>query len=159
MNVGELRRALEEAESILAAAKTPTKDLRAFLEVFADRDHEDIDVFFDELRRRLSIATDAADTHQRVPDTALIERYVRGLNDAGTDKASFATLYAQLKKDRAVQKEEADAIAHQFTGGRRNWPSRGEALAAVQDWFDHKAYQAVKMLQVDKGTAWKSKRG
>jgi hypothetical protein len=160
MNVGELRRALEEAEGILssAGAKAAGKDLRAFLQIFEGRDHEDINVFFDELRRRLSTITEPREDTPRVHDADRVDRYVAALNSAGTDKPAFTAVHAELKKDKVVSKEDVDTIAHRFTGGRTQWPSKSEALSAIQEWFDHKAYQAVKMIQVDKGTPWKAKR-
>jgi hypothetical protein len=159
MNVGELKRALEEAQDILSAAgaKTAGKDLNSFLQIFAGREHEDINVFFDELRRLLSTASERRAT-SKVPDTDRVNHYVTSLESAGTDKAAFSSIYSELTKDKALSKEDADAIAHRFTGGRATWPSKGDALLAVKQWFDHKAYQAVKMQQVDRGTAWKPKR-
>src|SRR5438552_3492776 len=101
MNVGELRRALEEAEEILSAAgaKTAGKDLRAFLQIFAGREQEDINVFFDELRRRLSTATGAREDAPRAHDLDRVDRYVAALNSAGTDKPAFTVVHAELKKD------------------------------------------------------------
>jgi hypothetical protein len=160
MNVGELKRALEEAEGILSAAgsKTAGKDLRTFLQIFAGREHEDINVFFDELRRRLNAASEPPAAPTRAANGDRVDRYVNALNSTGTDKSAFTVIYNELKKDKTVSKDDVDAIAHRFTGGRAQWPSKSEALTAIEEWFDHKAYQAVKMLQVDKGTPWKAKR-
>jgi hypothetical protein len=161
MNVGELKRALEEAEGILTAAgaKAAGKGVRDFLEILSGRENEDIDVFFDELRRRLSAAAGSSRADRgHAHDDDRIDGYLHSLNGVGTDKAAFAAVFARLRGDRSVTKEDADTIAHGFTGGRNSWPSKAEALAAIKDWFDHKVYDAVKMQQVDQGTPWKAKR-
>jgi hypothetical protein len=160
MNVAELRRALEEAESILssAGAKTPGKDLKAFLAILNGRDDQDVDAFFAELRQRLGASSATPKKPTRVAEEDTVQRYFQRLNDVGTDKAAFGVIFADLMKDKSVLKEEADAIAHRFTGGRSQWPTKSDALTAISEWFEDKSYQAVKMHQVDKGTPWKTKR-
>jgi hypothetical protein len=83
---------------------------------------------------------------------------VRALNAAEANKLAFETAYAELAKDRNISKDDADVVAHRYTGGRTKWSSKAEALAAIREWFDHNALQAVKMQQVDGGTPWKAKR-
>lgn len=156
MNVKELREVLEEAEGILAAAgaKGQSKEFRAFLGLLSGHDHRPVSEFLAELRKRLngeSVPTRGAEERA---DEATVARYVQRLRDAGADRRTFDLLFAELVKDDRVGKDEADAIAHLYTGGRDKWPKKGEALRAITDWFAHEAYQTVKLKQVDKASRW-----
>jgi hypothetical protein len=81
----------------------------------------------------------ASEKSARSPDATCVHHYVNALNKAGTDRSIFDTVHAELKHDKAVLKEEADAIAHHFTGARKEWPTRSNALTAIKNRFDHKA--------------------
>jgi hypothetical protein len=154
MNVKELREVLQEAEGILAAAgaKGPRKEFRAFLELFKGQDDRPVADFLAELREHLTGRQSPSVSQPRGPDEEVVLHYVQRLRSAGTVKSVFDRVYADLSDDSRVSKEEADAIAHQYTGGRDKWPKKAEALTAIADWFAHGAYQAVKMKQVDKAT-------
>jgi hypothetical protein len=155
MNVGELKRAIEEAESILSAAKAPVKDLRTFLKIFEGREHEDIDVFFNELRSRLNAASSGSKaTVAREPDQTVVQSYVDKLRAAVSSEPTFSGALTEMGADTRVQKEEIDLIAHTLTAGRTSWPSKAEAVKAIRDWFTDEAYQAAKSVQVDKGSPW-----
>jgi hypothetical protein len=154
MNVKELREVLEEAEGILAAAGAngPRKEFRTFLELFKGHDDRSVADFLAELREHLNSPQPLTESQPRRLDEKIVLHYVQRLRNAGAVKSVFDGVYADLSDDTRVRKEEADAIAHQYTGGRHKWPKKAEALTAITDWFAHSAYQAVKMKQVDKAT-------
>ena len=154
MNVKELREVLEEAEGILTAAgaKGPSKDFRTFLELFKGHDDRPITEFLAELRERLSDRPRPPDVQPNGPDEGVVAHYVQQLHEAGIAQHLFDRLFTELSNDRRVGKAEADAIAHRYTGGRDQWPKKSEALNAIEQWFTHAAYQAVKMKRVDKAT-------
>jgi hypothetical protein len=114
--------------------------------------------FLAELRGRLNGRQIPQETQIKRPDDKrrdeeIVGSYVQRLHEAATAKQMFDRVYTDLSTDRKVGKNEADAIAHLYTGGRERWPTKGEALTAIQDWFTQKAYQAVKMKQVDSANA------
>jgi hypothetical protein len=154
MNVKELREVLEEADGILAAAgaKSRSKDFRRFLELLQGHDEQPVGEFLAGLRQRLKGSKPARAKLLKRADEQRISRYIEQLRDAGIDRSIFDRVFAELSKDKGVRKEEADAIAHRYTGGRDKWPKKSDALRAIADWFAHEAYQAVKMKQVDKAT-------
>jgi hypothetical protein len=154
MNVKELRAVLEDAEGILTAAgaRGPSKDFRTFLELLQGRDDQPVAEFLAELRERLSGRQVAAHPQPKEPDEDVVAYYVRHLHEAGTAKHVFDGVFSDLSSDRRVGKDEADAIAHAYTGGRDRWPKKSEALRAIEDWFTDGTYQAAKMKQVDKAT-------
>jgi hypothetical protein len=82
------------------------------------------------------------------------EAYVKRLLEAGTDKSSFEAIFVELKNDRRVLKEGADAIAHEYTKGRRKWSNRKAALDAIRKKFVERAYQESKMRIVEKSKVW-----
>ena len=86
----------------------------------------------------------------RKDDDLIVERYVQRLRNAGTDKIAFDSVFAELSEDGAVGKEEADAIAHQYTEGRAHWPKKGDALKEIKTRFSERAYQALKMTRVSR---------
>ena len=47
-------------------------------------------------------------------------------------------------------KDDVDAIAHAFTGGRVKWSSRKAAVEAIRKKFAERAYQQSKMRIVEK---------
>ena len=156
MNVKQLREALEEAAGIFAAAgaNKQNDEIQAFLEIFRGHDGETVTDFLAGLRKRLSEPEVAAGKTGRKADDLIVGRYVQRLRKAGTDKIAFDSVFADLSEDRAVGKEEADAIAHQYTEGRAQWRKRGDALREIKTRFSERAYQAVKMMRVDKASRW-----
>lgn len=74
-----------------------------------------------------------------------LQLYVERLNQSGIDADAFARVAADLRADKFVDKEDADEIAHRYTGGRKKWPTRAAALKAIQKKFDERVYQASKM--------------
>jgi hypothetical protein len=154
MNVKELREALEEAEGILAAAgaKSRSKDFRSFLDLLNGHDERPVKEFLADLRHRLNGSQTAPPKSSKQLNEQVVIGYIERLRDASINRTSFDRVFAELTKDKSVRKNEADAIAHRYTGGREKWPKKSDALRAIADWFTHEAYQAVKMKQVDKAT-------
>jgi hypothetical protein len=158
MNVKELRQALEEAAGILAAAgaKGPSRDLGAFLKLFDGHDDQPVEQFLSDLKVRLDRPAPVP-KRERPPDEQTVERYVQRLRQVGTDKILFDSVFAEISNDRAIRKEEADAVAHKYIGGRESWPTKREALEAIKQWFAHLAYQAVKLRTGEKASAFGSR--
>ena len=140
MNVSQLREALEEAVGILAAA--------------GGHDDEEVSEFLCELRHRLIQPRTTTGRSQKQPDDLAVARYVQRLRDAGTDKIEFDGIVSELTKDKAIHKEEMDAIAHEYTQGRSQWQKKSDALKEIKTRFSERAYQAAKMMQVDKASRW-----
>jgi len=153
MYVREFREALEEAESILAAAgaKSRSKELHSFIDLLRAHDEQPVKAFLGDLRQRLNGLKPPPRPPKGVNEQTVV-RYVERLRDASVDRGIFDRVLAELTKDKSVRKGEADAIAHRYTGGRDKWPKKADALRAIADWFAREAYQAVKMKQVDKAT-------
>src|SRR5262249_8525418 len=116
MNVKQLREALEEAAGIFAAAGATKQsdEIQAFLEIFPGHDGETVADFLAGLQKRLSESEVPGGKPTRKADDLIVGRYVQRLRKAGTDKIAFDSAFADLSEDRAVRKEEADAIAHQY---------------------------------------------
>lgn len=74
--------------------------------------------------------------------------YVQRLRAAGTDKSAFDRVFDELRGDKMVRKAEADAIAHAYTGGRAEWPTKRKAFEAIAKWFRGLAFDQTKMCRV-----------
>jgi hypothetical protein len=155
MNVRQLREALEEAAGIFAAsgAKSQKEKIEAFLEIFHGHDDEEVAEFLAGLRQRLSQPDTPVERPRKQPDELIVERYVQRLRDTGTDKTAFDAVFAELSKDKALGKEEAEAIARQYADSRARLDKKG-ALKEIKTRFSELAYQAVKMMQVDKASRY-----
>jgi hypothetical protein len=151
MNVKQLRAALQEAASIFEAsgAKSQKDKVEAFLEIFRGHDEEAVPEFLAGLRQRLTQPDPPAGRSPRQPDELIVERYVQRLQDAGIDKIAFDAVFAALSKDKAIAKEEAEAIARRYADSRARLDKRS-ALKEIKTRFSERAYQAVKLMQVDK---------
>jgi len=155
VNVKELRKVLEELQEILAAAnaRQPSKDVATFLKLFDGHEDETVSRFLSDLEARLKARTAPARSEPRAADRIVVARYTSALREAGIDEPLFRRVFDQIGADKAVQKPEADAIAFDYIGyggGRSRWPNRKAALTAIEDWFKHQAYEAVKMIQLEK---------
>lgn len=168
MTIKLVRDAIQDIGDVLlaAGAKPQSKDLAALHAALEGSDHKSVSEFFAELRQRLeqpkaagrrSAGTaDKPATARRgastAADQATVDGYVHRLRHAGIDETEFHAVFAELKKSKAVRKAEADAIAAAYTGGRSKWPSKTAAFGAVDSAFRERAYQAVKLQQVDKAS-------
>jgi hypothetical protein len=69
------------------------------------------------------------------------------LKAAGSDREAFNAVRADLTK---MSKDELNAIQHEYIGGRETWPTKREALTAIENHFRAREYEATKMVQVGK---------
>jgi hypothetical protein len=165
MSVKKVRDAISEIAAVLGAAgaKTPSKELSALSCALDDDDGKSVTDFFSELRERTRAKAVGASTAKRASkksvtksgalcDQACIDQYVRRLEDAGTDSNRFQAVLSEILRDKLVRKPEADGIAAAYAKGRLTWPTKRAAFEAVEATFRDRAFQAVKMLQVDKAS-------
>jgi hypothetical protein len=167
MSVKKVRDAINEIAAILGAvgAKTPSKELGALSRVLEGGDDKSVTDFFSELQQRLTRgkAVGASSPKRPTPkkpvakaealaDQARMDQYVRRLDNAGTDDNGFHAVLSEIRGDKLIRKPEANAIAAAYTKGRLTWPTKREAFEAIEATFRDRAYQAVKMLQVDKAS-------
>lgn len=145
MNLKRLRDIIADVAGIVGAsgARQSAEDVRALTQALDGPDERAADEAIDELESLIS-------QEERLRREAHIKR----LLEAGTDKSSFEAVFAELKNDRRVLKEDADAIAHAYTKGRKKWPSRKAALDAIRKKFVERAYQESKMRIVEKSKVW-----
>jgi hypothetical protein len=141
MSVKKLLASLSGLGAIVeaAGAKKAAEGLRALKGLFVGESDRPAAEALDELRNVLNAEKPA----ER-------EAYVKRLVDAGSDDAKFNTTVDELQKDKRMDKEDVDAIAHAFIGGRTKWPSRKAAVEALRKKFAERAYQASKMRIVEK---------
>ena len=149
MNVGAFRHAICELADILAAsgAANKSQSLRAVAKLLDGHDEEAIEDYLAKLRRQLCDSKPRRTQSSEINALA-VAQYVRRLKDAGLDRTAFDAVVAELRQDEAVRKAEADAIAHGYTAGRQQWPTKREALAAIETCFGARAFDAAKMRRV-----------
>lgn len=86
----------------------------------------------------------------------LRENHVKHLLEAGTNKSPFDIAHGALDKDKSVDKELADAIAHDYINtardinARKSWKTRKAAIDAIRNKFEERAYQQSKIQIVEK---------
>ena len=141
MNVKGLLKALGALRGIVAAAgaKKAAEGVRTLEGLFQEGDERPVDQALGELRDILASEKLAAR-----------ETYLKRLVDAGSDEAAFNAVHLELDKNKGISKEDADAIAHSFTGGRKSWRNRKGALDAIRKKFNERSYQEGKMRIVEK---------
>ena len=61
-------------------------------------------------------------------------------------------MLAEISKDRDIRKDQANAIAREYTEGSATWPTKARALKEIKASFAGRALDAVKMRQVDKAS-------
>jgi ABC-type oligopeptide transport system ATPase subunit len=84
--------------------------------------------------------------------TETIEQYIHQLRAAGTDQSALDRVFAQLTKDKAVRKAEADSVANAYTGGGARWPKKQDAFAAIRAHFDSLVHSEVEIRPVRKAS-------
>jgi hypothetical protein len=139
MIVKKLIESLFGIASVLDAAgsKKVATDVRSAVKLVSADPDADAHMALAELRQILS-----------QEKASLAADYVLLLNEAGTDEATFGDVHARLSADKLIGKDEADAVAHRYTGGRKQWPSRKAAVDAIRKKFVERAYQESKMKVV-----------
>lgn len=151
MSVKKLIDALQDAASIFAAggAKTQSKGIENFLSALRRHESEDASRYIGRVRTALTQPEKAA----RPPAGGeVVDYYLGQLNAVGTDESEFRALLARMNKDKRLRKPEMDAVAASYTGGRSQWKTKKDAAQAIVNAFNERAYEAVKMLRVDKGS-------
>jgi hypothetical protein len=148
VNVKSLREAIRTIAEILEAsgAGRRGKSLHAVDDLLKGHDDESLEEFLAGLRHR----SKASEPHacSSVANDVTVASYVQRLRAVGTDKGAFDRVFDELAKDKMVRKAEADAIAHSYTGGRSEWPTKRMALEAIATWFRGLAFDQTKMCRV-----------
>jgi hypothetical protein len=144
MSVKRLRAAIDEITSIFSAAgaNTQSKTFNALSKLLEGNDDKSIREFFASLNKK------------PLSGQALIQHYVSKLESPGTDELAFAGIFSELRSNKSIKKAEADAIAAGYTKGRSKWRAKADAIKAIETTFRERAYQAVKMRQVEKASRW-----
>lgn len=145
MNMLRLREAIRDLAGVVEATSTKRAgdDVRALEDCLSggdDRKARDAVTEFEDIVRQEKERFRAA--------------YVDRLNDAGTDRALFEPLFAELSSDKRLLTDDANAIAHAYTQGREKWPTKSAALGAIKTLFGERAYQVAKMKIVEKTRVW-----
>ena len=141
MNVKQLLASLQGLAGVIeaAGAKKHASDLKSLEQIFDGQEDLEVGVALAELEKLLG------DDKQRMRD-----EYLNRLVAAKTDEASFKAVHIEIERDQRVSKEDADAIAHSYTGGRRKWASRKASIEAIEKKFVERAYQESKMRIVER---------
>jgi hypothetical protein len=155
MKIREIRQPLVEFAEVFASsgATSQAKDIYSFLRMFDGHDDESVDEFASYLEERLRNKETPKNPEFKI-NPNVVDGYVKKLEHAGTDKGLFDPVFAELISDKAVLKDEADAIAHKYTSGREKWKSKKEAFDEIKTSFEERSYQAAKMVQVSKASRW-----
>ena len=150
MKVKVLRRTIcDVAGSLLASGVEPGRQtLQAVIELCEGHDEESVDTLLAGLRHRLTRPTPTVCSQADSTDHTVVARYVQRLQEVGMQQSAFDGVFDALSKDKAVRKCEADAIAHAYTGGRPKWPTKREALEAIETWYNSRAFDKAKMSRV-----------
>lgn len=153
MKVKELKSAITDIQLIFeeAGAKSAAADFAELTMVFDGHENDDVEEFLSELRALY--VKDELPRSGVVNDLAA-KRYVNRLNDAAGDAEQFAAVLQELASDRAVRKTEMNIIQKAYIGGRDTWPTRKEALNAIQKTFDRRQYTRAALRSVEKATPW-----
>jgi len=75
--------------------------------------------------------------------------HLERLRAAGLDRSAFESAMTGVSR---LPKEHVNAIQREYIGGRDKWPTKGEALKALNNYFKEREYQNVKMQQVEKAS-------
>lgn len=146
MKTKALRQLLTDLAAILtvAGAKKPASELGRVADLMDGREHQYVEEFLNELRSEI----------RPLEPAEIAEQHVARLHAAGTDELAFRQAFDALSKDRAVKKPQANSIAHAYIGGREKWPTKAEALAAIEKEFVARRYDQSKMKEVARSRPW-----
>ena len=149
MNVKSLRAAIGSIADILATSGRPQRPtLQTIMQLFDGHEEESLEEFLAGLRHRLARRLPTGKRTTPELDKIAVAQYVRRLREASTDPTAFESAFADLSKDKAIRKAEANAIARAYTGGRPEWPTKQKALEAITTWFNTIAFNEAKMRRV-----------
>ncbi len=156
MNVRELRETIGEIQEICLAAgagKTAA-DLAQLSQLFDGHEQESIDEFIEQLRAAYLPALQRASPATGPIDAELVSTYVEKLRASEADEGEFAKIFTDLLQDGRVSKAEANAIQHGFIGGREAWPTKKEALKAIEKRAFRNRFQSEVLEDIKKVTPW-----
>jgi hypothetical protein len=147
VNVKSLREAIRAVADCLKALGTRSRSqtLQAVDHLLEGHDDESLEEFLAALRHR---SKERKLSCSSTTNNVTVLSYVQRLHAAGTDKSAFDRVFDELMRDKMVRKAEADAIAHAYTGGRAEWPTKRRALEAIAIWFKGLAFDQTKMCRV-----------
>lgn len=148
MNVKSFREAIRTIATFLEASRAGprSKSLHAVQDLLEGHDDETLEEFLAGLRHRSKESRPRA--YSSAANDVIVTTYLQRLRAAGTDKSTFDQVFDEVSKDKMVRKAEADAIAHAYTGGRPEWPTKRMALEAIATWFRGLAFDQTKMCRV-----------
>ena len=133
-DVAEILAALARLRGLYgdAGAKTVERNLAKVIELLTPHHGKSLEFLAAELR-----AASAARVAERVPqvDQAAVQRYVQGLNAAGTDPNVFEVTFVALSSDTSVRSKEVSEIARQFTHTHATHKTKKAALAVIKQTF------------------------
>lgn len=146
MKTRALRQLVTDIAAVLTAAgaRKPASDLARIADLMDGRDHQRVEEFLGELRSDI----------QPLEPSEIVAQHVARLRTAGTDEAAFRQAFDTLTKDRALKKPQANSVAHAYIGGREKWPTKSEALAAIEKEFIARRYDQSKMKEVARSRPW-----
>lgn len=143
MKVSELKDALGDLHDIYdaAGARKAASDIEELTRILDGHEHESVDAFLDALRDLYDVGAPPTGANGDSVDQQLVDHYVAALKKAVGAEPAFMSVLNEMRDDRRVRKVEANAIQHAFIGGRKSWPSRKAAIAAIEATFKRDKFQ------------------
>jgi hypothetical protein len=143
MHVKDLRAALQEITEVFAAAgaKPVQKDLASLLELLDDKDELELATFLQHLRRDLA-------------DKPGPDEWLRRLNEAQVDEASFLQVFSDLRKAPCT-KTDLLAIAEIYARTKfKSKDSKNLLLDAIKSEFYGRLYDHDADKIAARATPW-----
>jgi hypothetical protein len=144
MSIRELRAILDQLRRLYGAggAKNAEKDLRVVSAVMEGHEDRSVKEFVAETQERLATGIKRPPPK---PPSVDVEKYVRELVEAGSNKAAFYPIFDQLKEDTDIKIAEADIIARQYTGYKARYKKKQTAFEDIEKVFIERARFESKM--------------
>lgn len=145
MKVKELKTLLSSAEAFLSAsgAEAGAGALRDVCTILDGDGQETVHEFVEETLAALPEQLEAFSAQQ----------IAARLDKLDTDDAAFVRLFAALHA-KEVSNKKVIEVAALYLGGAARWKTKQAALKAIRSGYEDRAYQACKMVFVDKSTPW-----
>jgi len=140
-SVGDLQEALRQIERLVSniARKDFATDLSKLIASLEEYQKADLASFAAAIQTEIS----GGGGHEAPPaHTALVDDYVRRLDESYKDENSFRSVLQDLKRDKRVKGPEMAEIASRFTISTPKSTSRSESLNRIQ--ARHQAYTSSK---------------
>jgi hypothetical protein len=158
MNVGELNAILERLQEVFSSAgsRQSARDLKDVVEVLKGSEGKTVETFVTETKDL------SEPRHRREPqrssNEAVVDRYVRELLAAGSDRDAFEAVLRELKDDEDIDKPRLFAIANGYfnepTGGTHvfRFRSKTAAFEFIRKKFVERAQLQNKFRIIEKLT-------